>query len=65
MLDSDEGENKNLEETGGSRKPTEKGNKMKWIKRDMPRKPYMNVNGKPDWSRSSPAKWLNIKIDVF
>ena len=58
MLGSDKSENKNPAETGGRRKPTEKGNKMIWVKRDIPKKPYWNANGTPDWSRSAGAEWL-------
>ena len=65
MLDSDKDENKNPEETGDSRTLWSKGTKMKWVKRDMPKKPYLTVNEKPDWSRSAPAKWLNIFIEEF
>ena len=58
MLDSDKDENKNPEDTGNSRTQADKGNKMRWLQRDIPQKPYWNVKGKPDWTRSTGLKWL-------
>ena len=65
MPGSDKGENMNPDETGVSSKPTEKGNKMLWDKRDMPKKPYYNVKGKPSWMRSAAARWLGFNIEEF